>query len=49
MNTRTILITCAALALCIAGVHAATREWSIPVNGQIYQVVADGKGGCAFV
>ena len=49
MYARTLTIALFALAVCITGVHAATREWSVDAPGQIYQVVGDGKGGCAFV
>ena len=48
MNSRTILTTFAALSLLAATVVAATRQWNIPTAGVIYQVVGDGKGGCAF-
>ena len=48
---RTKLYTIAFVLLCMlaATLVAATREWSVPADGQLYQIVADGKGGFAFI
>jgi hypothetical protein len=43
------LIAFVLLCLLALTAFAATRQWSIDTPGQIYQVVGDGKGGCAFV
>jgi hypothetical protein len=49
MQTNLFTIVLVLLCALAATLYAATREWSVPVNGQVFQVVADGKGGCAFV
>ena len=52
MNTyRRILLTlCITVALGTLTVSAATPEWSYDGTfQQIFQVIADGKGGCAVV
>ena len=38
---------CAGMMLTCAS-RAATVQWSYPGTSMIFQVVADGKGGCAF-
>jgi len=50
MNTRILLIAACILAACwCARSLAATEEWSFPGSNGVYQLVTDGKGGCAFV
>jgi hypothetical protein len=49
MKLRPILITAATFCLLVATLFAATKQWSVMADGQIYQVVGDDKGGCAFV
>ena len=49
MKTNSFAITLVALCALAATLYAATREWSIPIEGQTFQIIADGKGGCAFI
>ena len=43
-----MLIT-APLLLCLCPVRAATEQWSYPTSNYVFQIYADGKGGCAFI
>ena len=45
---KSFLIFCFVIVLVATAVYAATEQWSIDGQCLIFQVVADGKGGCAL-
>ena len=47
MITRLLYVGVAVAALCLAAA-AATELWRYKVDGEIYQIVADGRGGGAI-
>jgi hypothetical protein len=49
MKTRKLLIITTACLLLAAGLQAITRHWSVPAGQATLLVIADGKGGCAFL
>ncbi|NLF38171.1 hypothetical protein GX586_01910, partial [bacterium] len=49
MNTYlAIALSAIAAASCACESAASSQEWSVDGKASIYQIVADGKGGCAF-
>lgn len=50
MKIKSFMLVCITMCLaCALFVYAATEEWDHDGQHQIIQVVADGKGGCAFL
>jgi hypothetical protein len=50
MKIKIFILVCITMCLvCALCVYAATEEWDYDGQHQIIQVVADGKGGCAFL
>jgi len=46
--TKKLMIWCGIVVVGCATLYAVTEQWRYTVDGEIIQVLSDGKGGCAI-